>query len=172
MSSRKQEINYNRVYAAFDGTMSDCSGACCEKKCCGIKEALAWGKGPKPFNTAMTTEELEFQEKNFGSLSDLGIETEKVDVNTDRGAADIRILIRGCLGEDGECILRNRKPVQCRLFPLSTNPWLPIRKAQCPKSQSIGRNQEVHTGIKKVREALEMTDNSTWEANLDKELDR
>jgi hypothetical protein len=165
-------IDYGKVYAAFDGNMSDCDGACCSEPCCGTKQTLTWGQGPKSYNTTITRTELTFQEETYGPLGDLGIETETVDVNTDRGASNIRVLIRGCLGKQGECLLSHRKPAHCRLFPLSTNLWLPVRKVKCPKAEAIGRSPEVRAGIKKVREALEMTDHATWEANLDKELDR
>lgn len=161
---------WKKIYSAYDGTMKGCRGKDCTKPCCGPKETSTRDQGRKIFNTTIDPEEFEYQQKNYSPLEDLDIETERVDVNIDRGAPRYTHLIRGCFSKDGTCKLADRKPVKCRVFPLSLKSDLSVREAQCPHVEDIAADSVVKESIKRIRESLGMSGHEEWEKDLDRRL--
>ena len=158
---------WQNAYQAFDGDMKDCLGGKCSTPCCNLKTTPTWGHGPKQYSTSLEVSEYNFQISEFGQFPD-GVETEFVDVGIDR-AIQMRHLVRGCLADDGSCRLKNRKPLQCRIFPLSLSELIPLRTS-CPQAKKIAGSTDVQEGIIQIRKSLGYTDNGKWIEALNKAL--
>jgi hypothetical protein len=163
-------MDWEKAYENFTGIMDDCHGINCPSSCCNLKTAPTWGHGLQQFNTTLEPDEYVFQIQQFGQIEDLGVETYLADLNTERGSEHFKYLIRECMARDGDCKLKHRKPMQCRLFPFSTSAFMPLR-ADCSRAKIIGRVKSVQNGIQTVREALGHLDNAEWLAALEKKLE-
>jgi Fe-S-cluster containining protein len=166
--SKDSNSDWRSAYEAFDGRMNACLGKACSTPCCNLKTTPTWGKGSKQYYTSLDTYEYKFQTEHFGPF-DPEIQIDLVDVGIDRGM-ELRYLIRGCLAGDGTCRLRDRKPMQCRIFPLSLSELLPIRISRCPQSIAIASCPDTQECILAIRNALGRTDNEKWKMALDRML--
>lgn len=153
---------WQSTYDAFDGTMPECIGGDCPTPCCNEKEVRIWGGPIAKFNTTIDVAELSAQERIFGPLPE-GVTAIKADIGAT--SSNVRILISGCLSEDGSCKMKDRKPIHCRLYPFGYYTMHPL-KQNCPKHSEIGSNPKTQKGIMALREAHGKGDNEAWYTNL------
>ena len=166
--SEDTNSEWQKAYESFDGSMKDCLGKNCSTPCCNLKTTPTWGKGDKQYSTSLDVEEYQLQISNFGHFPP-EVQTELVDVGIDR-VMQMRYLVRGCLADDGTCRLRDRKPLHCRIFPLSLSEFVPLRTSSCPQSMIIASSPDVKEGILGIRKALGYRDNEEWSLTLNRML--
>lgn len=163
---KKFEIDWSEACASFDGHMAGCKGAECSTPCCNLKSVREWGGPTRQFRT--TAECAEFDAVFRNSLPD-GVTMMKADIGS--CGSNIRYLVNGCLSEDGACKLRDKKPIQCRVYPFRLGSHLPV-DTKCPSSHAIAADERTTEGIKRLRGKLGFDDNETWYSNLVKHLKR
>lgn len=143
--------------------MKGCLGCDCPTSCCGTKETWTYNQGAKSFNTSLDSMEYQYQIERHGPMP-AGVKVERVDTGYD-GPPRISYLVSGCLADDGSCKLNDRKPAQCRVYPLHTGILMPLIDS-CPQAHIIGADVEVQTGVKRIREAFNLDHGEEWAQNL------
>lgn len=162
--------NWEEIYQAYDGSMTNCLGGNCSDSCCKVKDIQNWGKPrAKYFTSFSELSELEYNQRAFTpSFDELGIDIMRADTALDRGVR-ISYLVNKCM-EDGQCKLKGRTPLQCRLFPFTLSTYMPL-KTTCPQALKIAKEPEVIKGILHIRRLLGGREEEKWLHFLNKELD-
>lgn len=162
----RNHIDWKEVYESYDGSMPECLGGGCPTPCCTPKTVRIWNGPQAEYYTTMEPSELRAQIEMHGNLPE-GVEATRADIGA--YTSGIKILIKGCLGKKGECLMEGRKPYQCRLFPFKAFSTLPL-DTSCPRSSEIASNSETVEGIRAMRIALNLAGDEEWAMNLVKHL--
>jgi hypothetical protein len=164
--TQEEQIDWDEIYAIIgDGSIDDCLGAECGQSCCGLKPIFGLRESLLAFKTRFLGEgEYEYQNGIFSpNLEDIDVKVVLPPAISD-SRSEFAYVVNGCMNEEGECKLKNRKPFNCRIFPYGLDADYPVSH-RCPQIHSIYRDKDFRERVLHVRKRLGLMDNDKWIAN-------
>lgn len=177
----------------WNGDMPECTWEACESSCCDLKEYLVYdpdnpltGEKDKPsiFQWVQLNYTIEWPKKSFRTTTHIeGPELEAIKeevnvetcavldfINRDTWAVLFKKIagISECLTKEW-CVLGEKRPLACKIFPFSFHPEYPIAES-CPQFLNIAQNERYLIAVLSMRKKAWFTDNIYYFANFEEIL--
>jgi len=157
-------IDWEKIYAEFDGDMNACLGKSCPASCCRPKEIYVYKKPNKIYLTSFVElSEWDYQRTLQPNYEELGVEVGVFDIGKER--SQYQILVNKCLDAETGCKLKANRPFVCRIYPFRVTALNPVY-SDCPQIIEMIEDEKVIAHILEIRRLLGWKDNDVWLKNI------